>query len=68
MSLLMFFSGPLESPIDVSSSIHIPEGEMTPESPQSPDQKAGLFGWLSGNKMISKVVEKTKVCTVKIFD
>lgn len=52
--------GPIESPIDVSSSIHIPEGEMTPESPQSPDQKAGLFGWLSGNKMISKVVEKTK--------
>lgn len=51
---------PIESPIEVSSSIPIPESEMTPISPQSPDQKGGLFGWLSGNKMISKVVEKTK--------
>lgn len=51
---------PIESPIDVSSSIQIPESEMPPISPQSPDQKGGLFGWFSGNKMISKVVEKTK--------
>lgn len=52
--------GHIESPIEVSSSIQIPESEMTPISPQSPDQKGGLFGWFSGNKMISKVVEKTK--------
>lgn len=52
---------PIERPIDVSQSIQIPEGtEMVPMSPQSPDQKGGLFGWFSGNKMISKVVEKTK--------
>ena len=53
--------GPIERPIDVSSAIQIPEVEMTPIGPQSPEQKGGLFGWFSGNKMISKVVEKTKV-------
>ena len=47
----------------MSQSIPVPAGtEMTPVSPQSPDQSGGLFGWFSGNKMISKVVEKTKVC------
>ena len=45
----------------MSSAIQIPEAEMTPIGPQSPEQKGGLFGWFSGNKMISKVVEKTKV-------
>ena len=45
----------------MSSAIQISEAEMTPISPQSPEQKGGLFGWFSGNKMISKVVEKTKV-------
>ena len=59
---MMSISAPIERPIDVSQSIQIPEGnEMGPMSPQSPDQKGGLFGWFSGNKMISKVVEKTKV-------
>lgn len=52
---------PIERPIDVSQSIPVPEAtEMVPVSPQSPDQAGGLFGWFSGNKMISKVVEKTK--------
>ena len=55
-------SAPIERPIDVSQSIPVPEAtEMAPVSPQSPDQSGGLFGWFSGNKMISKVVEKTKV-------
>ena len=63
-----FFSAPIESPIDVSSSIQVPESEMPPISPQSPDQKGGLFGWFSGNKMISKVVEKTKVCNCGVLE
>ena len=46
------------SPYEASSAINVPEMEVDP-SDQQP-QQGGLFSWISGNKMLSKVVEKTK--------
>ena len=45
---------PIETPHEASSQIEVPE--MVPVSPQSPTgQEKGLFGWISGNKLMSKV-------------
>ncbi|KAJ8304959.1 hypothetical protein KUTeg_018542 [Tegillarca granosa] len=51
--------GPVQSPYEASAQIEVP-AEMTPTVPQSPIEQGGLFGWFSGNKLVSKVVEKTK--------
>lgn len=51
--------GPQESPYEASSAITVPADiEMEPVSPAG--QQAGLFGWFSGSKIVSKVMEKTK--------
>lgn len=47
------------TPFEASRSITVPEMEVDTSPVRSP-QGPGLFGWLSGNKMISRVVEKTK--------
>lgn len=45
---------PIETPHEASSQIKVPE--MVPISPHSPTgQDKGLFGWISGNKLMSKV-------------
>jgi hypothetical protein len=46
------------SPYEASSAIDVPEMEVDPADVQS--QQSGLFSWISGNKMLSKMVEKTK--------
>ncbi|XP_060589420.1 protein PRRC1-A-like [Ruditapes philippinarum] len=50
--------GPQMSPYEASSAIDVPEMEVDPADIQSP--QSGLFSWISGNKMLSKMVEKTK--------
>ncbi|XP_052100147.1 protein PRRC1-A-like [Mytilus californianus] len=46
---------PIQSPYEASAQIEVP-AEMIPVSPQSPaGQDKGLFGWISGNKIMSKV-------------
>lgn len=47
--------GPIQSPYEASAQIEVP-ADMGPVSPQSPTgHDKGLFGWLSGNKIMSKV-------------
>ncbi|XP_045216964.2 protein PRRC1-A-like [Mercenaria mercenaria] len=50
--------GPQMTPYEASSAINVPEMEIDSSEPQA--QNSGLFSWISGNKMLSKVVEKTK--------
>ena len=51
----MFSAAPIQSPYEASAQIEVP-AEMIPVSPQSPaGQDTGLFGWISGNKIMSKV-------------
>jgi len=47
------------TPFEASREINVPDMEVDTSPVRSP-QGPGLFGWFSGNKMISKVVEKTK--------
>lgn len=54
----LYVLGPQVTPYEASSAIDVPEMEVDNSSIQS--QQGGLFSWISGNKMISKVVEKTK--------
>ncbi|XP_052793904.1 protein PRRC1-A-like isoform X2 [Mya arenaria] len=52
---------PQQSPFEVSSSITVPEMEVEEgSSVGSSAGSGGLFGWISGNRVLSKVVEKTK--------
>ncbi|KAK3601200.1 hypothetical protein CHS0354_004400 [Potamilus streckersoni] len=52
---------PIQSPYEASSDITVPLEivEATPQSP-IPSGARGLFGWISGNKLVSRVMEKTK--------
>ncbi|KAL3865794.1 hypothetical protein ACJMK2_043148 [Sinanodonta woodiana] len=52
---------PIQSPYEASSDITVPTEsvEATPLSP-IPSGARGLFGWISGNKLVSRVMEKTK--------
>ncbi|KAL4227403.1 Protein prrc1 [Mactra antiquata] len=51
--------GPQVTPYEASSLISVP-AEMEIEPSDMQPQQSGLFGWISNNKMLSKVVEKTK--------
>lgn len=49
---------PIATPYEVSTQI---PAEMVPDSPSDiPGASSGLFGWISGNRIVSKVMEKTK--------
>ncbi|XP_033750511.1 protein PRRC1-like isoform X2 [Pecten maximus] len=49
---------PVATPYEVSTQI---PAEMVPDSPSDiPGGSTGLFGWFSGNRIVSKVMEKTK--------
>lgn len=51
---------PVVSPYEMSAQIEVPP-EMVPDSPSDiPGGSGGLFGWFTGNKLMSKVMEKTK--------
>ncbi|XP_060073647.1 protein PRRC1-A-like [Ylistrum balloti] len=50
--------GPVATPYEVSTQI---PADMIPDSPSDiPGGSTGLFGWFSGNRIVSKVMEKTK--------
>lgn len=50
--------GPQVTPYEASSAIDILEMEVDADNMQT--QHGGLLSWISGNKMLSKVMEKTK--------
>ncbi|XP_052282562.1 protein PRRC1-A-like isoform X1 [Dreissena polymorpha] len=52
--------GPQQSPFEASSAINVITEPETDISVLKPNAERGLFSWLSGNRMISKVMEKTK--------
>ena len=52
---------PIQSPYEASSQIEAPIRAIPEMSPVAEAPSGGLFGWITGNKMVSRVVEKTKV-------
>ncbi|XP_076443858.1 protein PRRC1-A-like isoform X2 [Babylonia areolata] len=53
--------GPMQTPFEASSAIAVSRGTEVGTVPSpAPSQGPGLFGWLSNNSLVNRVVEKTK--------